>query len=306
MGNLEEAIYRVHQEKKKEAREEKAKDKTDERNKVYTMDLQSVLLAPHSNVSSLYYKKKLIVHNFTIYNIKTKEAFCFIWNETEGSVGANEFTTIICNFIRKESTNLIEGEEIILYSDGCAGQNRNSVLSNALLYIATEKKITIVQKYLERVHTQMEADSIHSSIERVLRKRKINVPADYIDVCLQARQNPEPYKVHYLTHDYFLNYAKLGFLASIRPGKKAGDPTVQDLRAIKYKPTCEIEYKLRHSHEWKLLPVRINKNPKIDILALYSERLKIKSDKFEHLQALKEYVMADYRDFYDNIPYNTN
>lgn len=197
-GNLEEAVYLVHQEKKKEAREEKANDKINNKNKVYTMDLQSVLLAPHSDVSSLYYRKKLVVHNFTIYKVKTKEAYCFLWNETKGAVGANEFATIIYNFIDKESRDLHRQEEIILYSDGCAGQNRNAVLSNALLHLAKENNITVVQKYLERGHTQMEADSIHSVIERALKKSKINVPADYINVCLTARKTPEPYKVQYL------------------------------------------------------------------------------------------------------------
>lgn len=39
---------------------------------------------------------------------------------------------------------------VIIYSDGCCYQNRNSVLLNALLYLSMSKKVTIVQKYLEK------------------------------------------------------------------------------------------------------------------------------------------------------------
>lgn len=41
-------------------------------------------------------------------------------------------------------------------------------MSNALIELAVEKNTIIEQKYLEVGHTQMEVDSIHSSIERKL------------------------------------------------------------------------------------------------------------------------------------------
>lgn len=64
----------------------KNRDKLNEKN-VYTMDLQAVLLSPKSQVSSLYYKTKLIVHNFCLFNLKTSEGYCYLWNETEGGLG---------------------------------------------------------------------------------------------------------------------------------------------------------------------------------------------------------------------------
>ena len=133
------------------------------------MDLQSLLLCPRSNISSLYYKTKLAVHNFTIFNIKTADGHCFIWNETEGGLTSNEFSTIITSFILSQLPLPNNANKIILYSDGCCYQNRNSTLSNALLHIAITKQIVIEQKYLEKGHTQMEADSMHSTIERRLR-----------------------------------------------------------------------------------------------------------------------------------------
>lgn len=302
LGNMDEEVYNTHQSMKVEAREEKEKDKTSSVNKVFTVDLQSVLLCPKSNVSILYYKKKLVVHNFTIFNIKTKAGYCFLWNETEGNVGSNEFATILTDFLQAE-INVQENEEIIIYSDGCCSQNRNTCLSNALLKLAIEKNVTIVQKYLERGHTQMEADAMHAAIERNLKKKTISVPADYVDVCVHARQKPQPYSVKYLTHSYFKNHANLRYVNSIRPGKKAGDPTVQDIRALRYKPNGTIEFKLRHPHEWQTLPARVNKSTSTSTPRLYSERLKITKDKYDQLQSMKCSLQKDYHGYYNALPH---
>nr|CAH7716532.1 unnamed protein product [Callosobruchus chinensis] len=66
--NVSEEIYQEHIAKKDQARNEKEKDKGS-LNKAFTMDLQSVLLCPQSNVSALYYKTKLILHNFTLCSV---------------------------------------------------------------------------------------------------------------------------------------------------------------------------------------------------------------------------------------------
>lgn len=74
-----------------EARNEEI-DKNSE-NEVFTMDLQSVLLSPRSNVSSLYLITKFIV--FILYDIRRKEGFCYLWNEPEGGLTSSEFSSTI-------------------------------------------------------------------------------------------------------------------------------------------------------------------------------------------------------------------
>lgn len=98
-GNLSLEKKEVHDQMKQEARLEKENDNLS-MDEVFTMDLQSVLLCPKSNVSSLYYKTKLIVHNFTLYDLKRKIGYCFLWNETGGGLAANEFSSIIVYFLQ--------------------------------------------------------------------------------------------------------------------------------------------------------------------------------------------------------------
>ncbi|CAH1105623.1 unnamed protein product [Psylliodes chrysocephalus] len=67
---------RAYQSKKKEeARSEKGGDKLFENDVVLTVDLQSVLLAPKAKVTLVYYKTKLAVHNYTLYDIKSNDGY---------------------------------------------------------------------------------------------------------------------------------------------------------------------------------------------------------------------------------------
>lgn len=305
--NISEVIYQEHRAKKDEARNEKEKDK-ESLNKVFTMDLQSVLLCPQSNVSALYYKTKLILHNFTLFDLHTKNGYCFLWHEGEGELKSHCFASIICTFLATKVLPYMDPNNkpnIILYSDGCAAQNRNSTLSNALLNFSVQNNVCIIQKYLEKGHTQMECDSMHSAIERKISGRVINVPADYVNLLKTARINPRPYEVQYLNHTYFKNFSEINFVNSIRPGRKAGDPTVQNIRALKYHSDGSIEYKIKHSDEFQILPVRFNKKclvvPIENLPRLYYGKLKIKREKFEHLQSLKSTMEPDYHSFYDSL-----
>lgn len=152
----------------------------------------------------------------------------------------------------------------------------------------------------------MEVDSMHSTIEKKLRNRNINVPADYVDVCKKARTNPFPYTVNYLNFEYFKKYSSLKIVPSIRPGKKSGDPTVNQIHALKYNEEGFIEYKLNFSDPWKILQQRIKPfNPiQLDnIPKLFETQPKISEDKFKHLQELKKSLKQDYHSFHDSLPH---
>lgn len=307
-GNLPEELHVLHQEKKKEAREAKERDKNSA-DMVFCMDLQSVLLSPKSNVSSLYFKTKLIVHNYTIFNMKTKDGFCFIWHEAAGGVTANEYASILSFFIENYVLDTLKNDQkIIFWSDGCTSQNRNSTISNALINVAMKHKLEIEQKYLEKGHTQMEADSMHSTIERKLRNKSINVPADYVGVCLQARKIPQPYHVKYLDYSFFKNFSQLQFLRSLRPGRRVGDPVVTDIRALKYTSDGSVAYKLRHTENYTAMEYRNKKNINEcfnygELPQLYERPLPIKKSKYDHLQSLKASLEKDYHEFYNNLPF---
>ncbi|KAJ8980255.1 hypothetical protein NQ317_019470 [Molorchus minor] len=83
--------YNEHLLEKYLARKKKKADielvKTTEDSAIYCFDLQAVMPLPCGDVSIFYYKSKLNVINFTIYDITEKEGFSYLWHEAEAKRG---------------------------------------------------------------------------------------------------------------------------------------------------------------------------------------------------------------------------
>jgi len=59
-----------------------------------TFDIQSVLQIPSSEVSSMYYSRKLCTYNLTLYEAPPpNNAFCFLWIEENRQKGSSEIGT---------------------------------------------------------------------------------------------------------------------------------------------------------------------------------------------------------------------
>ena len=108
-------------------------------------------------------------------------------------------------------------KKLIVWSDGCTCQNRNAQLSNVYLHLGKEYDIVIEQKFLVVGHTQMECDSMHSTIERKT-VADIFTPHGYYLIMEIARIRPSPYHVNPLCHDDFMMLTG-SYVNSIRPGK---------------------------------------------------------------------------------------
>ncbi|KAF0733939.1 Uncharacterized protein FWK35_00021602 [Aphis craccivora] len=219
--DVSETDYQQHIKEKDRAREELTKDTLDAqeyKKNVFTMDLQAVKLCPALNASALYYSMKLKVHNFTMYNL-AHEHQCsnYWWDESEGELEAS----------------MDEGTRIVIVS-------YQTLYSSLLLKIILQ---------LSKRHTQMPCDSVHSKIEKVLKKKEIYLPSDYCKLTKIARQNPNPYESILMVHSDFKDYKGIIFYKSIRPGKFKGDPEVKDIRALKYDAISQnIYFNIRKFH----------------------------------------------------------
>jgi hypothetical protein len=230
--------------------------------------------------------------------MKTHDVTCYFWHEGEGGLDADVFASCLHDYITNDE-RCKAADKVVIYSDGCTYQNRNVTLANMLMQISVSGK-TIIQKFLEKGHTQMECDSVHATCERAFRNRPIYVPANYVELIKTARKT-HPYQVKYLTHEFFSTFPQQ--LNSIRPGKRVGDPVVTDLRQIKYEDGS-VFYKLRHVQEqFEPLP-----RPRSAIInqdnqpsRKYTAAPKIKKTKFEHLKQLKKVMPQDYHAFYDSL-----
>ena len=124
------------------------------------------------------------------------------------------------------------------------------------LHLAMKHGVTIEPKFVVAGHTQMECDSMHSLIEwRII--KDIHTPRDYIVIFETARMHPSLYKVTQLYHNDFMKLSG-AYVTNLRPGKKVGDPTVHDPRALQYLADGRIRYKLDFESDLENLPQRIS------------------------------------------------
>lgn len=97
-----------------------------------------------------------------------------------------------------------------LFCDGCAGQNKNSILPGMIMYfLENAKSVTSVRLVVSVVqHGQNENDSVHASIERGIgRCGDVMVPSQLIPVIRFARRRQ--YEVVELSSSDVLDWKNL-------------------------------------------------------------------------------------------------
>ncbi|CAH1171175.1 unnamed protein product [Phaedon cochleariae] len=194
--NLQEK-YDNHLIEKTQSRLEKNRDVENPNNSVYCYDLQAVLPTPCGDVNAFYYRSKLSTLNFTIFDLKNKRGYCYLWHEAIAKRGANE----ICSCVYKFITEHRDRNDIIFYSDNCVGQNKNKFIFGMYLYCVQhfEDIHSISHKFLIVGHTQNEGDSMHATIEkekkRMLKSGPVYIPAQWAMIIRSAKKHGHPYNL---------------------------------------------------------------------------------------------------------------
>ena len=179
--------------------ESKEKALQDKKHNASVFDLQQNILIPKSNRGELYYKRRLAVYNFTVYDLASHDGYCYLANESLTKRGANEISTYIFDYLTMLDDRGVE--TVDLYSDGCSGQNRNSVLPGMFHRVLTRSRHLrqITLHFFEKSHGQSEGDSMHSTIEKsISRKEEILHPCQLSELIQDARQVPRPYVVRHV------------------------------------------------------------------------------------------------------------
>lgn len=91
-----------------------------------------------------------------------------------------------------------------MFSDNCAGQNRNQFVASMFLLAVNTFNLDVKEhKFLTKGHTQMECDSMHSSIEYVKNNRCVYTLHGWSDNLAMARRK-NAYNVKIMQfHDFF-------------------------------------------------------------------------------------------------------
>ena len=304
--NRRESFDKHHNEKEM-SRKEKALDKTTTNSVVAVYDLQAVMQLPKGDVSVFYYKSKLNVLNFTIYDIKTNSCQCFVWDESNGHRGVNELGTCVLHYIK----SVIESgkKDIIFYSDNCAGQQKNKFMLALCLYAVNKLDInSITHKYLIKGHTQNEGDSAHSLIERqtkrLLKSGPIYVPESFVTAIRTAKKKGDPFNVTELGFEDFLNIKLI--TNEIGP-MNMKDLKISDIKVIKVtkESPSVVLYKNSYADEFKECTVikQCKMNKDIKLQPCFKEKPGVPKKKKDDLMELcnKNLIPKQHKAFYQAL-----
>nr|CAI5848754.1 unnamed protein product [Callosobruchus analis] len=109
-GTVEEKLkikvaYEKHILEKTAVRGVKERSKTDAQNDATIFsgcfDLRQVINLPISNDNEVFYKRRLSVFNLTIYDLGSRDCFCFTWHEAASGCGASEIATAVFKTLKK-------------------------------------------------------------------------------------------------------------------------------------------------------------------------------------------------------------
>ena len=78
-----EAAFTIHITEKNAVRDLKAKIKSrnDASEVLATFDLEQVINLPKTNRCEVFYRRRLSVYNFTVYDVKSGKCDAFVWHE---------------------------------------------------------------------------------------------------------------------------------------------------------------------------------------------------------------------------------
>ncbi|RVE44164.1 hypothetical protein evm_011184 [Chilo suppressalis] len=323
---LLEVKYLKHLEEKTLSRSEKEADRQNitKDSKVVIYDLEAVLQCPRGDTSAFYYKSKLNSYNLTLTELEKREkkaydnVHCYFWTEVDAKRGANEIGSCVWEYLKTVCAEDASLKQIIFYSDNCCGQNKNKYITTLYLYAVNYLNISsITHKFLIRGHTQNEADSVHSLIEREVKKNlrsgPIYSPDQYVALIKNAKKSKPAINVHELTFESFVNLKALqeewGYNFTIdKEGNSVNWNDIKVLKMIKSEP-LSFYYKTSYSDTiFKEVDVR-NKRKKmlpisdISLTNAYNERQQLSDNKKRDLKELitKKLIPSFYTNFYNSI-----
>jgi hypothetical protein len=187
-------MYAIHRENNITGQRLKSADKAEaqlpencEKLCVASYDLQKILSCPKSELATMFYKSKLSVYNFTIFDMGPKLGTCHLWDETQAKKSSSEVASSVYNFMQKQHQKGIT--EFRFYSDNPTSQNKNRNVFAMYLLASVKLQVKVTHRFLEVGHTHMEVDSMHATIEKATDRREIFDTEEWCDHILNAKKN---------------------------------------------------------------------------------------------------------------------
>lgn len=273
---------------------------------VISIDLQQVMFVPTLTHSEMFYKRQLSCYNFAVHVGDINKAYMCMWHEAVAARGADEITSCLLAVLNQCS--VFHKEKLIIWSDNCAGQNKNRMMVFLLMFLVAHGHFKdITQKFLVSGHSFLSCDRDFAVIEKRKRNTKAFIPSELHDIVRTSRHE-NPFEVIDMDEkgiffaiqaaaDTLINTKTLNI--SKATGIRVTEPLLRD-GCISVKTCNGVE-------DWMKMKV-MKKGKNLDdikgiTLQAKEKNILINRDKRKNLMEMLPYLKKEeYKKFYENLP----
>lgn len=268
---------------------------------------------PHIPVQEIFYFRQLWVYAVQIHNLKYNTGHFYTYHEGQARKGPNE----VCTFLYDYIMNHIPPEitELHLFSDGCAGQNRNQTMVRFLLALQATKRFNKIYHYFPiRGHSFLPCDRDFGCVKRIIRKHdRIYIPEEYEEMIISSRKK-QPFTVKQIRHNDiidFKNWWPADYKKTCSTLVRGDNPRKENFAVSNYRQflydssTPGYVTTWEHidgflSHTFKLLKQH-KESPPLPNNVAYSEPVPINEKKVADIKKVMSYITGEKLEFYYHI-----
>ena len=294
-----------HKDDRKFTKSERDSDRANEDKIVVCFDMQNVIMCPRSNVSNFFYKRKLNVYNLTAHCSKDKTCYNVVWNEAMFGRGSNEIASALTLVLERVVEKFPSAESLILWSDSCVPQNKNSIMCFALKkFLASHPNLkNIIQKFGTPGHSAIqEVDNIHSHIEKRLKVSDLYSPLSFVRVLKSVR--PTYMEVIQMKQDNVFDFQSVSNTLQFK------DVPFSKLKCLKISQNLpfHVNFLMSFDESCSFQDVSILRNTRsknmersLPSVTLLNKPVVLSADKLRDLESMLKFLPPDDVVFFENL-----
>lgn len=278
---------------------------------VASFDMQKILTMPRSEVSVYYYKNKVSLMNFTIFDMGPKLGLNHIWNETMAKKSSSEVATCVFKFIEKKCLSNPEMKVFKFYSDNPTSQNKNRFMFAMYRFASSKFNVKITHRFLEVGHTHMEVDNMHGNIERSAKGKEIFDESEWCRTIKNAKKNPdEEYTIVKLGEDWqVLDFKPLVNAQNWKTDAQKKNIKWTKVREIVFDPATPQTVSLKYDYKGDFITLNVSKRGRpvnfktYQPPSAYLSRFPLPENKVADLKSLMKSgaIPTKYHSFYEEL-----
>ena len=258
-----------------------------------TVQLRHCLPIPTSTRHSMFYRRKLLVHNMTVEDDLSSRV-CFLWPETQGRYTVTEIGSAVFRYLTE-----IASSDVELHLPRCTKPFQKQRLAAVLLYAINSLRMSSISITFARCRYCSVDDCLQVAVEHAQRHLSVFSLHDWVNVIKSANRT-HLYEVIQLTNDDFYDLRRLSD-EMLSNTNHINWTEIRRLRVDRSLP-WQLSYATSPSqHTFDSIELKISS---AEIRPAYEGPIAISSAKKRDLMALcdNQDVPDIYHEFYRSLP----